>query len=113
MVYQQERLASFIKKELAIFLEKIPKEEGVFFSVTRVEIDSGLEKAKVYISIFPKNKSKNNFLSIKRLSSDARRLISGKLKRHKIPYLIFVLDEGGDQEARLEKLLSQVQNEEK
>lgn len=101
-----ERLESFIKKELSIFLrENIILEDGVFVSITRVLADESLESAKVFISVFPEKFSKNVFKELGFLHKEARKFLSQRIKRHKIPEIRFVPDKNLDAESRIEKLL--------
>lgn len=101
-----ERLASFLKKELSVFLhENIFLEEGVFLSITRVFIDDSLERAQVFVSIFPEKFSSEVFKELKLFHKDARKFLASRIKRHKIPQIIFVPDKNLDAESRIEKLL--------
>lgn len=101
-----ERLASYIKKELAFFLhENISLPEGVFLSVTQVFMDDSLERVQVYISVFPEKFSFEVFKELKLLQKDARKFLASRIKRHKIPEIKFILDKNLDAESRIEKLL--------
>ena len=101
-----ERLESFIKKELSGFLrENILLEEGVFLSVTRVLVDDSLERAQVFISVFPEKYSEEIFKELKMLHKDARKFLASRIKRHKVPQIKFLPDKNLDAESRIEKLL--------
>ena len=101
-----ERLASFIKKELSMFLrENISLEKGVFLSVTQVFIDDSLNRAQVYVSVFPEKFSSDIFKELKLLKKSARKFLASRVGRHKIPEINFVLDKNLDAESRIEKLL--------
>lgn len=101
-----ERLESFLKKELALFLEKnIPITEGGFVSVTKVFINEKADKAEVFVSVFPEKLSAEVFAELKLLQSDIRKFLSSRIRRHKIPDVRFILDKNIDAESRIEKLL--------
>jgi ribosome-binding factor A len=101
-----ERLASFIKKELSVFLrENISLEIGVFISVTHVFIDDSLERAQVYVSVFPEKFSAEIFKELKLLQKDSRKFLARRVGRHKIPGIKFILDKNLDAESHIEKLL--------
>ena len=101
-----ERLSSYIKKELAFFLEKnLPIAEGGFVSVTKVFINERADKAEVFVSVFPENLSAEVFVELKFLQKDVRRFLSSRIKRHKIPDIKFILDKNLDAESRIERLL--------
>ena len=103
-----ERLASYIKKELSSFLrENVYLEDGVFLSVTRVLLDDSLDRAQVFVSVFPEKFSSEVFRELNLLQKDSRKFLAQRIKRHKIPDIKFVLDKNLDAETRIEKLLNQ------
>ena len=103
-----ERLASYIKKELsAFFRENVYLEDGVFLSVTRVLLDDSLNRAQVFVSVFPEKFSSEVFRELNLLQKDSRKFLAQRIKRHKIPDIKFVLDKNLDAETRIEKLLNQ------
>ena len=107
MPYQAERFASFLKKDIAQFLDRsIPRAPGVLCSVTSVVVDPGGERAKIFISVFPEQRGEETFHTLKKYESEARAYISEHLKRRKIPVLTFVRDINQATQVRLEKLLN-------
>ena len=111
MAHRQERFSSFLKKEIADFLQKnFARENGIFISVAMVAARERSDKAEVYVHIFPESHAKELFPRIKKLEKSARQYISSRSRRHFIPQIRFVLS-GGDEESRLEKLLEKVKNE--
>lgn len=101
-----ERLASFIKKELSIFLhENISLDIGVFVSITQVFVDDSLERAQIFVSVFPEKFSSAVFKELNLLQKDARKFLASRIKRHKIPEIKFVLDKNINAESNIEKLL--------
>lgn len=106
-----ERLSSFLKKELASFLhENILLPESVFLSVTQVFIDDSLERAQIYISVFPEKFSSEVFKELRLLEKEVRQFLASRVSRHKIPQIEFLLDKNLDAESHIEKLLKKVQN---
>lgn len=111
MAHQQERFASFLRKEIAGFLQQnAPRNEGVFISVTRVVTRERSDKAEVLISIFPDKNANAIFRNIKRMEKSARKYIASRSRRQFIPLIKFILY-GGDKTADLENLLEKVKNE--
>src|SRR3989344_8162808 len=101
-----ERLESYLKKELAFFLEKnLPIAEGGFVSVTKVFINERADRADVFVSVFPETLVSEVFMELKLLQKDARKFLASRIKRHKIPDIKFILDKNLDAESRIEKLL--------
>lgn len=113
MSHNAERLASFLEREVTEFLMRhtaLP--EGAFFSVSRVLLDNSLDKAQVFILIFPDGLANESFSEIRRLEKETRKYIASRLKRHKIPQIRFVMDTGHGKQIRLEKLLENIGTEE-
>jgi ribosome-binding factor A len=111
MTHRSEQFVSFMKKELAIFLDReVPRAEGIFFSVTQVTINQSVERAQVFISIYPEKYSTEMMKLLKTYEGEARAHLASKLKRRKIPFLVFVLDTEQDARVRLEKLLENSEN---
>src|SRR3989344_7244403 len=101
-----ERLASYIKKELSSFLrENVYLEDGVFLSVTRVLLDDSLDRAQVFVSVFPEKFSSSVFKELNLLQKKSRKFLAQRIKRHKIPDIKFILDKNLDAETHIEKLL--------
>ena len=101
-----ERLASYIKKELSAFLhENVYLEDGVFLSVTHVLLDDSLDRAQIFVSVFPEKFSSEVFRELNLLQKDSRKFLAQRIKRHKIPNIKFILDKNLDAENRIEKLL--------
>ena len=112
MAHGEERLASYLKREIADFLAKrseVP--EGAFLSVTGIEIAPSLEDAKVFILVFPESASAEAMRGLKALEREARKYLATRLKRRKIPKILFRLDQAQNREIGLEKLLEKVKNE--
>src|SRR3989338_596017 len=118
MAHNKERLASFIKKELGIFLQKnFPRDLEIFLSISRVTLDTSSENAMVYISVFPASsadkpaiKNKELWKNLKNFQREAQQYLSQQLKRRRVPKIIFV-EQDIEKEAKLEKLLEKVKNE--
>ncbi|KKT40204.1 MAG: hypothetical protein UW30_C0023G0002 [Candidatus Giovannonibacteria bacterium GW2011_GWA2_44_13b] len=111
MSHNAERLASFLGREVTEFLLRhAVMPEGAFFSVSRVLLDNALDKAQVFILIFPDKLAHESFTEIKHSEREVRKYIASRLKRHKIPHIKFVLDTTQTKQVRLEKLLENIEN---
>ena len=85
--------------------ENILLEVVVFLSVTRLFVDDSLERAQVFISVFPEKYSEEIFKELKMLHKVARKFLASRIKRHKVPQIKFLPDKNLDAESRIEKLL--------
>lgn len=111
MTHRDEQFVSFMKKEIATFLDReVTRREGVFFSVTQVVLNQAGERAEVFISVYPEKYSAETMKSLKMYEGETRTHLAGMLKRRRIPFLRFVLDKEQDARVRLEKLLENSEN---
>jgi len=104
-----QKIGRLLQKELGdIFLLQTKSMSGILISVSEVRVSADLSIAKVYLSIFPSDKSHNVFESIKENNKAVRYdlgLRVGKQLR-KIPELQFFLDESLDYLENIDKLLN-------
>lgn len=107
---RQEKVARLIQKELGdIFLQYARKQQGVLISVTHVNVTSDLSIARVYISLFPQDKSQNLF-DMLQANIKTVRFELGQRLRHQlriIPELTLYLDDSLDYSEHIDNLLKQ------
>jgi len=114
---RQKKFNNLLQKELAILLQNYIRKgafSNLIISVTKVYITPDLSLAKIYISVFPSNKS---LILIENLSSNSSKIkhdLSQKLKNQlrKIPELKFILDDSLDYIEGIEKSLKQSKDSE-
>lgn len=106
---RQLKVARLIQKELAVLLQKMSKEHipGTLLSVSSVRVSPDFALAKIYVSIFPVDKTKvtMEFLS---LSNKEIRFRLGNLIRNQvrhIPELAFFIDDSLDYIENIDRLL--------
>ena len=95
---RQKKFNNLLQKELAILLQNYIRKgafSNLIISVTKVYVTPDLSLAKIYISVFPSNKS---LILIENLSSNSSKIkhdLSQNLKNQlrKIPELKFILDD--------------------
>ena len=114
---RQKKFNSLLQKELAILLQNYIRRgsnSNLIISVTKVYITPDLSLAKIYISVFPSNKSLLVNKNLEKNSSKIKYDLSQKLKNHirKIPELNFILDDSLDYIEGIEKSLKLSQNSE-
>jgi len=106
---RQNKISRLIQKELATYFltESRNLFSGRMITVTVVRVSPDLSLAKVYLSIYPRNKDED-FVSQVTLHSKAIRNMLGHNIRHQvrvIPELAFYLDDSMDYFERIDKLL--------
>ena len=104
-----DKVANLLQQELADILLKKGKDwvPGVLISVSKVRVSTDLSVARIFLSIFPSDKAKDNLVKIQEHSSELRKELGLKL-RHQlriIPELILKLDDSLDYQDNIERLL--------
>lgn len=105
---RQNKIARLIQKELSdIFLLQTKAMQGTLVSVSIVRVTPDMSIARVYLSIFPSNKSQD---IIDNINANAKsiRFDLGKRVRHQlriIPELKFFVDDSLDYIERIDTLL--------
>lgn len=103
------KIASLIQQELAEMFRKETQTEapGVLISVTAVRPAPDLSLCKIYLSIFPGEKSEEILSNIKanksRLRGDLGKRLGGQLRT--IPDLAFYVDDSLDYMQHIDELL--------
>ena len=113
----REKFNSLLQKELAILLQNYIRRgsnSNLIISVTKVYVTPDLSLAKIYISVFPSNKSLLVNKNLEKNGSKIKYDLSQKLKNHirKIPELNFILDDSLDYIEGIEKSLKLSQDSE-
>lgn len=105
---RQEKLSSLIHSEAARFIEaRADLPLGTFFTVTRVEISSDGDYARVYISLFPHERVGVFLRKLHTLERMCNEYLQESLRMRKIPHVRFLLDEGEAKRAHVEELLEE------
>ena len=104
--FRSEKITNQIRELSANFIER---EAGTtsMITVTRVILTSDNKKAKIMISVLPKEKENAAYGFIKRNLGEMRKYISSNLKVNPIPYLDVEIDEGEKNRQRIDELLNQ------
>src|SRR3989338_11213032 len=107
MNFRPERVGSLIREELGRLMQREVELPDMLATIMEVEVDKKLEHAKVGISVIPSEKSAEAL----RLLNVARRDLQFRLRRKlnikPMPEIVFYLDHGPENAARIEKLLMQ------
>lgn len=107
---RQERLADQIRSEIARMIEEELKDPRVgFTTVTGVQLTADLGRARVFVSVL--GASEDGERTLEGLNSAAgfvRREITHRLGLRRAPEVVFELDHGLDQAARIEELLAKL-----
>ena len=105
---RQAKIARLIQKELSeIFRLQTAKTHGVLVSVSAVRVSPDLSIAKVYLSIFPTDKSQELLESITASAKTIRYELAQRVRfqLRKCPELSFYIDDSLDYIENIDKLL--------
>ena len=105
---RQSKIGRLLQKDLSdIFLNETRKTHGTLISVSVVRVSPDLSVAKVYLSIFPSEKSEEILESIRASAKTIRYELSQKVRfqLRKTPELMFFLDDSLDYIENIDTLL--------
>ena len=107
---RQAKISRLLQKELSeIFRQQTAKTHGTIVSVSIVRVSPDLSVAKVYLSIFPGEKSQEVLESIKKSAKTIRYELAQKVRfqLRKTPELTFFIDDSLDNAANIDRLLAE------
>ncbi len=84
MPFRKEKIISLLEKIASSFI-KSKIEAGVIVSVTMIELSKDLKRAKIFISVFPKNKEKEIFDLFQGKEKELRNYAKPRLKMKFLP----------------------------
>jgi len=108
---RQLKINTVIQHEIAYLIQDAIRKSGVpnlMVSVTKVKVMPDISMAKIYISVFPKDKVEMYIENLKTNKNQLRHDLSQKLKSQlrKVPELNFYLDESLDYIEKIDKELT-------
>lgn len=106
---RQSKINRLLQKELGeIFLVETKKMPGTLVSVSIVRVSPDLSVAKVYLSIFPSNKSKEILSAVKESAKSIRFELAARVRfqLRKVPELSFYVDDSLDYIDNIDTLLN-------
>jgi ribosome-binding factor A len=108
---RQNKIARLLQKDLAEILRIESNElfRGILVSVTNVRVSPDLSIAKVYLSIFPSEKTKDTLFEIKQHQSKIRGILGQKVGKQLriVPQLDFFIDDSLDYIENIDRLLKE------
>ena len=112
---KQRKIATALQQELAAMLQEAIRNQGasnLLLSITKINVTIDLSLAKVYLSIFPKDKAENYLKGIKENLSQIKHDMSQRMKSQlrRMPHFSFYIDDSLDYLEGIEKALNQPEN---
>jgi len=105
--WRADRLADKIRVEVAGMIGGELKDPRIgFTTVTRVDLSHDLHHARVWVSVLGDEAAQQRTLEgLTSAVGYVRREVSHRLRLHRVPDLIFVLDRSSEEASRMETLL--------
>jgi len=94
----EHEIGQIIQREIAF-------SDGVLVTLTHVDATANLIEAKVYISVYPEEKSGEVLKILEKEVWSIQQKINKKLNMRPIPKIIFVIDKKQAEAGRVEELL--------
>ena len=112
---RQKKVANLIQQELAFMLQKAIRNQGtsnLVLSITKVKVNIDLSIAKIYLSIFPQEKTNTYLKGIQENRNHIRHDLSKRMKNQlrRMPEFSFYIDDSLDYVDAIEKALKQPEN---
>jgi|SRR3989338_5165898 len=103
--HRAERVSSLIKERLSRILLKEIEVPDVLITLTEVEVDKKLERAKVRFSVLPSEKTPEVLKVLSKQAPRLRFILLREINIKPMPQIIFEIDRGPEKAAEVEKIL--------
>jgi ribosome-binding factor A len=101
-----EKLGDLIQRELSDLLQRELRDPRVgMVTITSVDVSPDLSHAKVFFTIFDKERLQDTLAGLKRSSGFLRSQLARRIKLYTTPELRFVYDESIERGDRLSRLI--------
>lgn len=106
---RQQRINKLIQKDLAEIFQAYARDrhKGTLLTITKVRVTPDLGLARVYVSIFPTDKTNELFGDIQDQAPHFKRQLATRTKNQlrKIPEIEYFVDDSLDYEENIDRLL--------
>lgn len=106
---RQQKVGAQLQRDISeIFTREVASiSQGVLISVTKVRMSPDLALAKVYLSIFPFDKSDETIARVKAASAQIRGVLGKKVRNQLriVPELAFFVDDSMEYVENIERLI--------
>lgn len=112
--YRLDKVAHLIKDELSlIFLHKIQDSNLGIITVTNLKVSPDLRHARVYLSVYNKEKRPEVLDKVNELKGWIRSQLAGRIQIRFVPELDFFIDDTLDYVEKMEGLFKKIHAEDK
>ena len=112
---RQKKIAATLQKELSTMLQEAVREQGIsnlVVSITKLYVTIDLSSAKIFLSIFPKNKAKEYLKGIQENSLQINYDVASRMRNQlrRMPKFYFYTDDSLDYIEEIENALKKPEN---
>lgn len=109
MSYRIDKVENLIKEEISlIFLHKLDELQLGFVTITNVKVSPDLKIAKIYLSVFEKEKRELALDKIHNKTGFIRSELAHRIRIKFVPELKFFLDDTSDYVEKIEGLIKKI-----
>ncbi len=109
MSHRLDKIASLIKEEISlIFLHKIQDPKLSILTITNVKVSPDVRQAKVYFSVYNKEKREEVLEKINEIKGFIRSQLAGRIQLRFVPELVFFIDDTLDYVEKMEGLFKKI-----
>lgn len=113
MNHRPARVSKLISNELSKLIQRELEFNNALVTISHVSIDNKMDNAAIGVSIIPKEKEAEVIELLSREAPRLQRTLHHHLNIKPMPRLVFKIDSGLEEAARIEKLLLNEELEEK
>ena len=111
--FRKDRVASLIQEELGHLMLRELEFNGALVTITSVDVQKDLEAADVNVSVLPSEQGEEIMKLLRAQQKHLQFLLLRKMNIKPMPTIIFKLDHGLENAARVEKALLEDNNRRK
>ncbi|HEX4104542.1 MAG TPA: ribosome-binding factor A [Candidatus Paceibacterota bacterium] len=104
--FRSERVQKVIREELAKIILREFEFPDALVTITEVEVDKKLERARVLVSVLPAAGSEEALAALEKRAGHLQHLLNVKMNIRPMPRIAFSLDRGPENAALVEKHLN-------
>jgi ribosome-binding factor A len=105
MNHRPDRVASLIQEELGALILRELEFPGALVTISAVEVTKKLDLARVEVSVLPHEREEDVMKLLTAVQRELQFKLGRKLNIKPMPTLMFEIDHGGENAARVEKQL--------
>ena len=107
-----ERVAERVRMELTTLLTRTVRDPAVSaVTITHVSMNADLQLARIYYTVLDGSNRRDTARGLRRAKTYLRRAIGQRLQLRHVPELRFMYDETLDQQDRLARIFTEIENQ--